>query len=272
VDFAVAPVPRLFKQPVVWTMPHQFTFPKRKTADAAKRDAAWAYMRWMSDHVAEWTLKPARSRPCASPHSDPRITSDPVLRTLPRPGAELAGRAATPKWVAAENLTRPVIENVLTSPRSRGRGHAGSGPPDQTPCRLDGPQARGVRRRALTPYLFLAPGLALFVAFRLYPLLDGLAAVLHQCPARPRAVRLRRFANYGRLLDDTRFTSAWSTPRSTPWPARCHPGHPLALAVALNRGASLRTFLRSAFFFPFTLSVVTVGLVWLWLLDPWSGR
>src|SRR5437867_4416968 len=48
VDFTVAPVPRLFKQPAVWTMPHQFTFPKRKTADAAKRDAAWAYRRWMS--------------------------------------------------------------------------------------------------------------------------------------------------------------------------------------------------------------------------------
>ena len=46
---------------------------------------------------------------------------------------------------------------------------------------------------------------------------------------------------------------------------------PLALAVALNRGVSLRTFLRGAFFFPFTLSVVTVGLTWLWLLDPVVG-
>ena len=30
------------------------------------------------------------------------------------------------------------------------------------------------RRGALTPYLFLLPGLTLFAAFRLYPLLDGL--------------------------------------------------------------------------------------------------
>jgi ABC-type sugar transport system permease subunit len=42
------------------------------------------------------------------------------------------------------------------------------------------------------------------------------------------------------------------------------------MAVALNRGA-LRTLLRAAFFFPFTLSVVTVGLTWLWLLDPVVG-
>jgi multiple sugar transport system permease protein len=46
---------------------------------------------------------------------------------------------------------------------------------------------------------------------------------------------------------------------------------PLLLGVALNRGIALRTFLRSAFFFPFTLSVVTVGLTWLWLLDPVVG-
>ena len=38
-----------------------------------------------------------------------------------------------------------------------------------------------------------------------------------------------------------------------------------------STGAALRTLLRSAFFFPFTLSVVTVGLAWLWLLDPVVG-
>ena len=43
------------------------------------------------------------------------------------------------------------------------------------------------------------------------------------------------------------------------------------LAVLLHRGVGLTTFLRSAFFFPFTLSVVTVGLTWLWLLDPVIG-
>ena len=46
---------------------------------------------------------------------------------------------------------------------------------------------------------------------------------------------------------------------------------PLILAVLLDRGIPLRTVLRSAFFFPFTLSVVTVGLTWLWLLDPVVG-
>lgn len=112
VDFTVAPVPRLFKQPTVWTMPHQFAFPKPKAADPAKRDAAWAYLRWMTDHVAEWTLKAGQISASKKSHSDPRITSDPVFRTLLAQAPNWQGGQATPKWVAAENLTRPAIETV----------------------------------------------------------------------------------------------------------------------------------------------------------------
>jgi len=129
-----------------------------------------------------------------------------------------------------------------------------------------------VRQRALTPYLFLAPGLALFVAFRVYPLLDGLRLSFTNARLGRAQYAFVGFANYERLLDDTRFhvsllnTAFYAVASTLPILAI-----PLALAVALNRGASLRTFLRSAFFFPFTLSVVTVGLVWLWLLDPVVG-
>ena len=112
VDFVAAPVPRLFKQATVWTMPHQFTFPKRKAVDAAKREAAWAHIRWMSDHVAEWTLKAGQVSALRKPHSDSRITGDPVLRTLLGQAGQWQSGQPTPKWVAAENLTRPVIENV----------------------------------------------------------------------------------------------------------------------------------------------------------------
>jgi multiple sugar transport system substrate-binding protein len=112
VDFTVAPVPRIFKKPVVWSMPHQFTFPKPKAADAAKRDAAWAHVRWMSDHVAEWTLKAGQVSARRAPHTDPRITADPVLKTLLAQAPNWQGGQPTPKWVAAENLTRPVIETI----------------------------------------------------------------------------------------------------------------------------------------------------------------
>ena len=112
VEFAAAPVPRLFKQPVVWSMPHQFTFPKPKAADAAKRDAAWTHIRWMTDHVAEWTLKAGQVSASRKAHSDPRIAADPVLRVLMSQGANWQVGQPSPRWVAAENLTRPVIESV----------------------------------------------------------------------------------------------------------------------------------------------------------------
>jgi multiple sugar transport system substrate-binding protein len=112
VEFAAAPVPRIFKQATVWTMPHQFTLPKKKAVDAAKRDAAWAHIRWMSDHVAEWTLKAGQVSALRKPHSDPRITGDPVFRTLLAQAGQWQSGQPTPKWVAAENITRPVIENV----------------------------------------------------------------------------------------------------------------------------------------------------------------
>ena len=124
----------------------------------------------------------------------------------------------------------------------------------------------------MTAYLFLAPGLLLFVAFRVYPLLDGLWLSFTNARLGRSNFSWVGLANYERLLDDTRFhvslgnTAFYTVASTLPILAV-----PLALAVALNRGTALRTFLRSAFFFPFTLSVVTVGLTWLWLLDPVVG-
>jgi multiple sugar transport system substrate-binding protein len=114
VDFTAAPLPRLFKQPVVWAMPHQYTFPKVKTVDRAKREAAWTHVRWISDHVADWTLKAGQVSASRKGHSDPRVTGDPVLRTLLAQAPNWQVGQPTPKWVAAENVTRPLIESMYT--------------------------------------------------------------------------------------------------------------------------------------------------------------
>jgi multiple sugar transport system permease protein len=131
---------------------------------------------------------------------------------------------------------------------------------------------RARRRGAFTPYLFLAPGLALFAVFRVYPLLEGLWLSFTNARLGRAQHAFVGSANYVRLLDDTRFhvslvnTAYYTIASTVPILAV-----PLVLAVALHRGVALRTFLRGAFFFPFTLSVVTVGLTWLWLLDPVIG-
>ena len=129
-----------------------------------------------------------------------------------------------------------------------------------------------LRHGALTPYLFLLPGVLLFVAFRLYPLLDGLRLSFTNARLGRAQYAFVGLANYEKLLDDSRFqvslvnTAFYTVASTLPILAV-----PLVLAVLLDRGIPLRTVLRSAFFFPFTLSVVTVGLTWLWLLDPVVG-
>ena len=126
--------------------------------------------------------------------------------------------------------------------------------------------------RRLTPYLFLLPGLLLFGLFRLYPLLDGLRLSFTNARLGRAQYAWVGLANYERLLDDTRFhASLWNTAFYTVASTLPILAIPLVLALALNRRIALKTFLRSAFFFPFTLSVVTVGLTWLWLLDPVVG-
>jgi len=129
-----------------------------------------------------------------------------------------------------------------------------------------------VRRVGPTPYLFLLPALLLFLLFRVYPLINGLWLSFTNARLGRAAYSFVGLSNYERLLEDSRFqvslvnTAFYTVASTLPILAL-----PLLLAVVLNRGVALKTLLRGAFFFPFTLSVVTVGLTWLWLLDPVVG-
>ena len=151
----------------------------------------------------------------------------------------------------------------------------GPGPLVATPTQAPaGARRRPTRLResALTPWLFLAPGLLLFIAFRVYPLLDGLYLSFTNARLGRTQYAFVGLANYERLLEDTRFhVSLWNTAFYTVASTLPVLAIPLLLAVLLDRGIPLRTVLRSAFFFPFTLSVVTVGLTWRWVLDPVVG-
>jgi multiple sugar transport system permease protein len=128
-----------------------------------------------------------------------------------------------------------------------------------------------VSRQTRTAYCFLAPGLLLFAVYRLYPLLEGLRLSFTNARLGRPTQQWVGLANYTRLAEDDRFgVSLWNTAFYTVASTLPILAVPLVLALALNRGR-LRGLLRSVFFFPFTLSVVTVGLAWLWLLDPVVG-
>jgi multiple sugar transport system permease protein len=133
--------------------------------------------------------------------------------------------------------------------------------------------SRGERWRAgLVPYLFLLPCLLLFLIFRVYPLVNGLYLSFTDARLGATEAEFVGLANYAHLAEDNRFQiSLVNTAVYTLVSLLPILGVPLVLAVILDRGIPLRAFLRSAFFFPFTLSVVTLGITWLWLLDPVVG-
>ena len=127
-------------------------------------------------------------------------------------------------------------------------------------------------RKGVVPYLFLLPCFALFAIFRIYPLVNGLYMSFTDARLGAAEAEFVGLANYAHLADDARFQiSLVNTFVYTFVSLLPILGLPLVLAVILDRGIPLRGFLRSAFFFPFTLSVVTVGITWLWLLDPVIG-
>ena len=118
----------------------------------------------------------------------------------------------------------------------------------------------------------MAPFLVLFAAFRVYPLVYGLFISFTDQTLGDTTSRFVGLANYARLPKDPRFVhSLLNTFQFTLEAAIPVLGLSLLLAVFLNRPMPLSTFLRSAFYFPQTLSVVTLGLVWVWMLDPLVG-
>jgi multiple sugar transport system permease protein len=127
-------------------------------------------------------------------------------------------------------------------------------------------------RAVAVPWLFLLPCLILFVIFRVYPFVNGLYLSFTDARLGATESEFVGFDNYVHLTEDARFqVSLVNTAVYTFVSLLPILGLPLVVAVILDRGIPLRNFLRSAFFFPFTLSVVTVGITWLWLLDPVVG-
>lgn len=121
--------------------------------------------------------------------------------------------------------------------------------------------------RAVSPWLFLLPGLAVIGAFSLYPFLT----TVHHAFTDARTldpggwVGLRNFRD---MLHDEQF---WVALRNSglyvlvvvPFAVLL----PLLLALLVEKRLPGVTFFRSAFYTPVVASVVVVALIWGWMLD-----
>ena len=69
----------------------------------------------MTDHVADWTLKAGQvSASRKAPQRSARRPPTPCCARCSRRRPNWQVGQPTPKWVAAENVTRPVIESMYT--------------------------------------------------------------------------------------------------------------------------------------------------------------
>ncbi|MFZ6993909.1 carbohydrate ABC transporter permease [Curtobacterium sp. RRHDQ66] len=138
-----------------------------------------------------------------------------------------------------------------------------------------GQEARPTRRRPLRfqpAWLFMAPSLLILGVFVIFPILRSLWYSFFDWTVGATSQPFVGFGNYTKLFQDPQF---WNALRIT----LEYTIVSVVLLVVLGFVAALllqadtlaNRIVRSVFFFPTIVSLVTIGLVWKFLLDPDIG-
>jgi alpha-1,4-digalacturonate transport system permease protein len=129
----------------------------------------------------------------------------------------------------------------------------------------------GRRRPRLIPYLFIAPNLAVFLVFTIYPAVNGFNISFYDS-ANGRTFTPVGTGNYQEIFTDDEF---WGVVRQTVVFVVSFATATMllatALALLLNAQRRGRGVLRAAYFLPVLLSPVVVGLIWGWALERRVG-
>lgn len=125
-------------------------------------------------------------------------------------------------------------------------------------------------RRALAPWLFLAPGLAMFLIYVIVPIFQSMWVSFYDWDGLSDATWVG-MANYVELLDDEAFYV--SLKNNVLWLVLYMLAVPAGLMIALFLNQTVRgiRIYKSLFFFPFVISQVVVGLIFSWFYAPGFG-
>jgi multiple sugar transport system permease protein len=128
--------------------------------------------------------------------------------------------------------------------------------------------ARNQMRAA--PWLFLAPGIAFFAVYVILPILQSFQISLYRWDGLGEAVPVG-LDNYRQLFDDRAFYV--SLRNNLKWLILYLIAIPAGLMIALFLNQQIRgmRLYKSLFFFPFVISQVVVGLVFVWFYNPAIG-
>lgn len=125
-------------------------------------------------------------------------------------------------------------------------------------------------QQRLAPWLFLAPGIAMFLVYVVWPIFQSINISFYDWDGLGEKTWVG-VDNYIELLDDEAFyTSLWN---NVLWLVLYMLAVPAGLFVALflNQTVTGIRIYKSFFFFPFVISQVVVGLVFAWFYDPNYG-
>lgn len=125
-------------------------------------------------------------------------------------------------------------------------------------------------QQKLAPWLFLAPGMLMFVIYVLVPIFESIWISFHDWDGLGEKVWIG-FGNYAELLGDDSFYT--SLKNNVLWLVLYLLSIPAGLAVALflNQTVTGIRLYKSLFFFPFVISQVVVGLIFTWFYAPDFG-
>ena len=128
---------------------------------------------------------------------------------------------------------------------------------------------------AITPWLFLMPGIMMFAVYVVFPIFQSFHISLFKWNGLGSLATHGEyvgFANYEKLLTrDRSFNiSLWNNLK---WLILYLASIPAGLFIALFLNQTVRgiRFYKSLFFFPFVISQIVVGLVFTWFYDPQYG-
>ncbi|MCV6823518.1 MULTISPECIES: carbohydrate ABC transporter permease [Halocynthiibacter] len=129
-------------------------------------------------------------------------------------------------------------------------------------------------QQAITPWLFLAPGILFFAVYVIVPIFQSFSISLYEWDGLGTAeyVGLRNYEDlYWEFVDRDAFFV--SLKNNVIWLVMYLLAIPAGLFIALflNQTVTGIRLYKSLFFFPFVISQVVVGLVFSWFYDPTFG-
>ena len=127
-------------------------------------------------------------------------------------------------------------------------------------------------KKKLYPYLLVGPALAFMMCFVVYPMFYlGYISLTNWNLINPNK-KFVGLANYKDLLGREEFyETLWNTCTYTFWTVLLIMTVALLLAVWFNKNTKFDIFGQMAIFTPHIVALVSVAMVWLWLMDPDAG-